>query len=87
MKFGNEVEILQMKGCLEILNDVKVNLEFEEDDIIQYVYDLVMMKIVLELFGNIWVSSIFVLILFVSGDGIYIVCVKMEIMFKLIIKD
>lgn len=87
MKFGNEVEILQMKGRLEILNDVKVNFEPEEDDTIQYVHDPATATDVSKLLGNIRSSSTFASISFASGDGIHTARVKMETTFKLTTKD
>ena len=87
MKFGNEVEILQMKGRLETLNDVKVNFEPEEDDTIQYVNDPATTKIVSESLGSIRASSTFASISFASGDGIHTARVKMETTFKLTTKD
>ena len=87
MTYGNEVEILQMKGRLESLNNIKVNFEPEEDDTIQYVYDANTTKSVTESLGSIRASSTFASISYASGDGIYTARVKMETTFRLTTKD
>lgn len=87
LTFGNEVEVLQMKGRLEILNDVKVQFEPEEDDTIQYVHDPASTKTVSESLGSIRASSTFASISYASGDGIHTARVKMETTFRLTTKD
>lgn len=87
MQFGNEVEILQMKGRLETLNDLQVAFEPEEDDTIQYVCDPSTTKSVTESLGKIRASSTFASISYASGDGIHTARVKMEASFKLTTKD
>ena len=37
LKFGNEVEVLQIKSRLQELNSISINLDPEEDDSIQYI--------------------------------------------------
>ena len=87
LKFGNEVEVLQMKGRLETLTNVKIQFEPEEDDTIQYVHDPATSKTVSESLGNIRASSTFASISYASGDGIHTARVKMETTFWLTTKD
>lgn len=87
LKFGNEVEVLQMKGRLESLNGVKIQFEPEEDDTIQYVHDPATKKTVSESLGSIRASSTFASISYASGDGIHTARVKMETTFRLTTKD
>ncbi|EDO34308.1 predicted protein [Nematostella vectensis] len=86
-KFGNEIEVLQMKGRLEAFSEIEVNLEPEEDDTVQYICDNSTIPSVVQSLGQIRAASTFASISFASGEGIHTARVKVEAHFKLITKD
>jgi hypothetical protein len=66
---------------------LKVKLEPEEDDTVQYLCDSSNIKAVVESLGAIHASSTFASISFATGEGIHTARVKIETHFKLYTKD
>ena len=69
LKFGNEVEILQIKSRLQSLNDMKLDLNPEEDDTIQYICESDSIQAVMESLGRIQASKTFASLSYADGDG------------------
>ena len=69
LEFGNEVEILQIKSTLQALNKMKVNLEPEEDDTIQYICNSDSIQTVMASLGSIQASQTFASLSYAEGDG------------------
>lgn len=70
LKFGNEVEILQIKSRLQQLNNLSIKLDPEEDDSIQYVSENDSMQAVIESLGKISSSQTFASLSYAEGEGL-----------------
>ncbi|XP_065670970.1 E3 ubiquitin-protein ligase TRIM71 [Hydra vulgaris] len=70
LKFGNEVEVLQIKSRLQQLNSITIKLDPEEDDSIQYVSESESIEAVMESLGKICSSQTFASLSYAEGEGL-----------------
>lgn len=70
LKFGNEVEILQIKSRLQELNKLSIKLDPEEDDSIQYIADVDPALNTIDCLGKISSSQTFASLSYAEGDGL-----------------
>lgn len=70
LKFGNEVEVLQIKSRLQELNSISINLDPEEDDSIQYISESNSIQTSSESLGSIYSSQTFASLSYAEGEGL-----------------
>jgi len=70
LKFGNEVEVLQIKSRLQELNSISINLDPEEDDSIQYISEINSIQTNSESLGSIYSSQTFASLSYAEGEGL-----------------
>ena len=70
LKFGNEIEILQIKSRLQQLNNLSIKLDVEEDDSIQYVSETDSVQTVIDSLGKISASQTFASLSYAEGEGL-----------------